>query len=114
MPVVLIKSAETMAPDAIGPLTAPAKPVSDPPPKIRSLDKGENPDCGVWECTPGKFRRTIPNAEFAHFVKGRCVFHPDGGAPVEIKAGDSVYMPANTHGVWEVFETVRKTWILLP
>jgi uncharacterized cupin superfamily protein len=114
MPLVLIQSAETMAADAIGPLTAPAKPVSDPPPQIRSLDKGENPDCGVWECTPGKFRRTIPNAEFAHFVKGRCVFHPDDGAPVEIKAGDSVYMPANTHGVWEVFETVRKTWILLP
>ena len=32
----------------------------------------------------------------------------------QIAAGDAVYMPANTTGVWEVFETVRKTWILLP
>jgi uncharacterized protein len=114
MPVILLKAVAAMPPDAIGPATAPAKPVSEPPPVIRSLDKGENPDCGVWECTPGKFRRTIPNAEFAHFVAGRCVFHPDQGEPVEIRAGDAVYMPANTHGVWEVFETVRKTWILLP
>ena len=33
---------------------------------------------------------------------------------LEIHAGDAVYMPANTTGVWDVIETVRKTWILLP
>jgi hypothetical protein len=47
MPVILLKAVAAMPPDAIGSATAPAKPVSEPPPVIRSLDKGENPDCGV-------------------------------------------------------------------
>jgi hypothetical protein len=81
---------------------------------ISPSEKGEEPDFGIWECTPGKWRRQIRKAEFAHFIAGRCTFRADGGEIVEISAGDAVYFPANSMGVWEIHETVRKTYILLP
>ena len=37
---------------------------------------------GVWESSPGVFRRHLKNREFSHIVSGWCVFTPDGGDPV--------------------------------
>ena len=68
----------------------------------------------AYESSPGKFRRQIKNAEFCHFIAGRCVFHADSGERLDIRAGDAVFFPANTTGTWEVIETARKTYILLP
>lgn len=75
--------------------------------------KVKGPSMGVWECSPGKWRRQVKSAEFAHFVKGRAIFHADTGETVEIEAGDAVYFPANSGGIWEVLATVRKNFILL-
>ena len=38
----------------------------------------------------------------------------DNGQVIEIKAGDALYFPAESLGIWEIHETVRKTYILLP
>lgn len=46
-------------------------------------------------------------------MAGRCTFTPDGGEPIEIRAGDALMMPANTLGIWDIQETVRKTYVLI-
>lgn len=94
-----------------------AEPLGEPVARLRGMsptEKDKEPDFGIWECSPGKWKRQIRKAEFAHFVAGRCTFHADSGQVIEIKAGDALYFPAESLGVWEIHETVRKTYILLP
>lgn len=67
---------------------------------------------GVWESSPGKFRRNVASSEFSHIVSGWCTFTPDGDAPVELRAGDAVFFPANTRGTWDIREHVRKTYVI--
>lgn len=77
-------------------------------------DKAGAPDVGIWECSPGRWRRQVKSAEFCHFIAGHCTFIADDGQRLEIKAGDALYFPANSLGIWEVHETVRKTYVILP
>lgn len=76
-------------------------------------ERDDGVEAGVWECTPGRWRRQIIQQEFCHFVQGRCTFTPDGGEPLFIQAGDALMFPANTTGIWDVQETVRKTYVLI-
>ncbi len=69
---------------------------------------------GIWECTPGRWRRQVLSREFSHFVAGHCFFIPDEGEPIELRAGDAVLFPANCHGEWDVLETVRKSFLIIP
>jgi uncharacterized protein len=68
---------------------------------------------GIWECSPGRWQRTIMQEEFAHFIKGSATFIPSKGDPIEIKAGDSIWFPANSSGVWEIKEDVRKVYVVI-
>ena len=111
--VTLIKDAAGLAGEALESHGAVVVPIGTPVAQLRSSALREGPECGVWECTPGRWRRQVKSAEFCHFVAGRCTFTPDGGAVLHIAAGDSVYFPANTAGVWDVIETVRKTYVLI-
>lgn len=67
---------------------------------------------GVWECTPGSFRRQVAQAEYSYFISGQGSFTADGGEKIEFRAGDSIYFPANTQGEWEIFQTVRKAYVI--
>jgi len=67
---------------------------------------------GVWECSPGRWRRQIVQAEFCHFVEGSATFTPDAGEPIEIVAGDVVHFPENSLGVWDIHETCRKIFMV--
>lgn len=67
---------------------------------------------GIWESSPGQFKRHIANREFSHIVKGWCVFTPEGGEPIELHAGDAVLFPANCEGVWDIKENFRKTYCI--
>lgn len=78
-----------------------------------SITRDDGVEAGVWECTPGRWRRQIVQQEFCHFIQGRCTFTPDGGEPLHIQAGDAVMFPANTTGIWDVKETVRKSYVLI-
>jgi uncharacterized cupin superfamily protein len=94
-----------------------AEPLGEPVAQLRGTsptEKGKEPDFGIWECSPGKWNRQIRKAEFAHFISGRATFHASSGQVIEINAGDALYFPAESLGVWEIHETVRKTYILLP
>nr|WP_320502928.1 cupin domain-containing protein [Dongia rigui]MDY0874458.1 cupin domain-containing protein [Dongia rigui] len=94
-----------------------AEPLGEPVAQLRGVsptEKGKEPDFGIWECSPGKWNRQIRKAEFAHFISGRATFRASSGQVIEINAGDALYFPADSLGVWEIHETVRKTYILLP
>ncbi len=78
-----------------------------------SVERSDGVETGVWECTPGRWRRQIVQQEFCHIISGRCTFTPDGGEPMEIRGGDALMMPANTTGIWDIQETVRKTYVLI-
>jgi uncharacterized protein len=90
------------------------KTIGEPKCQLRGIILQENEDGsqgGIWECTPGKFIREVVQAEYVTFLSGRCIFHPDNGDPVEIKAGDVLFFPENSTGTWEIIETVRKAYL---
>jgi uncharacterized cupin superfamily protein len=91
--------------------------LSDPAPTLRGIEKIVPgipvTDTGVWECTPGKFSRSIAGAEIMHFLAGECEFTPTDGETIRISAGDTVFFPANTFGVWNVRSTVRKLYVII-
>lgn len=89
-------------------------PLGEPVAETRSLSLSgaASSRSGVWECSPGVWRRQILQAEFCTFVEGRAMFEPDEGEPITIQAGDSIYFPANTAGVWRVETTARKTFVV--
>lgn len=69
---------------------------------------------GIWECSPGRWQRTIMEEEFAHFILGSARFIPeDGGDPIDLRAGDSIWFPANSRGIWEISEDVRKVYVII-
>lgn len=112
--ITMIKAPHKLAATDIDDKGPAGLPIGEPVVKLRSKPYNTAPRTGVWEATPGKFRRQVKEAEFAHFIAGRCKFHHDGGETLEIEAGDAVFFPANTNGVWEIIETARKTYFIVP
>ena len=91
-------------------------PLSEPACRLRGVKMsppGQRPEVGIWECSPGRYRRQIRSAETMHVTGGEAVFTPDGGAPVTLRPGDVCFFPADTMGVWEILATLRKVYILL-
>ncbi len=78
-----------------------------------SVERNDGVETGIWECTPGRWRRQIVAQEFCHFIQGRCTFTPDDGETLQIEAGDALMLPANSTGIWDIQETVRKTYVLI-
>ena len=50
----------------------------------RLLHKGpdNSPETGIWVCTPGTWRISVPRDEFCHFVAGRVIYRRDGSDEV--------------------------------
>ncbi|WPP01749.1 cupin domain-containing protein [Pseudomonas sp. HR96] len=99
----------------LDPPTSVGVPLGEPIAQVAttSVSHGDRVEAGVWECTPGRWRRQIVQQEFCHFVQGRCTFTPDDGETLHIQAGDALMFPANTTGIWDVQETVRKSYVLI-
>lgn len=100
--------------DQLGPVKIP---LSSPASLLigrKYLDEAPGIDSmGIWECSPGRWQRTIMEEEFAHFIKGSARFIPPEGDPIDIRAGDTVWFPANSKGVWEITEDVRKVYVVI-
>jgi uncharacterized cupin superfamily protein len=92
-------------------------PLGDVVSRLSSLrlaeDREASREIGIWECTPGRWPRQQMAAEFTVFLSGHCRFEPENGAEVEIKPGDVLYFPANTKGIWDITETVRKVYMIM-
>ena len=67
---------------------------------------------GIWECTPGQFQREMDAAELMYIISGSLTFTGDNGDSIDMNPGDTVFMPPNSKGIWDVKETVRKVYIL--
>ena len=80
--------------------------------KLAQGDAHTGPDIGLWECSPGRYRRQILSAESMHILAGEAVFTPDGGAPMTLRAGDVVLFPQGTLGEWEIRSTLRKMYVV--
>lgn len=68
---------------------------------------------GIWECTPGIWRRQVTQGEYSYFISGEGCFTPDDGPAIEFRAGDAIYFAPATQGIWEIRQTVRKAYLIL-
>jgi uncharacterized cupin superfamily protein len=48
-----------------------------------------------------------------HILTGSGSFTPTDGERTEFKAGDTLFFPAHTTGVWELTETLRKMYVVM-
>ena len=96
-----------------GPVGAP---LSEPACQLRgakmTLPLPGAPDAGVWECTPGRYRRQIRSAELMHILAGDATFTPDSGEPITLGAGDLYFFEAETLGTWEIRSALRKVYLV--
>lgn len=96
-----------------------AVPLSTPACALRGLEvrMGGRPgsDMGLWECAPGRFQRQVASGEVMHILAGAGCFVPEAAdaAPVEFRAGDTLFFPPDTRGAWEIRETVRKLYVMV-
>lgn len=82
--------------------------------KTTSTTTAENINIGIWECSPGTFKRQVMEKEFSHFIYGKGTFTTEDGEVLEFSGGDAIYFPANTHGTWDITEPLRKSFIIIP
>ena len=73
---------------------------------------GNRPEIGIWVCTPGRWRLSIPRDEFCHFVSGKAIYRSDDGEIIEVEAGTAVMFPAGWTGECTVVETMRNIYML--
>ncbi|MDM3887941.1 cupin domain-containing protein [Pseudomonas sp. BCRC 81390] len=112
MSITQFKNTDTAVLDNSSPVSVPlGAPVAVT--SVTCVTRSDGVEIGIWECSPGRWRRQIVQQEFCHFIKGRCTFTPDDGEPLHIEAGDALMLPANSTGTWDIQETVRKTYVLI-
>lgn len=73
---------------------------------------GNRPEAGIWVCTPGQWRLTIPRDEICHFTAGRATYRRDTGERVEVGPGTVVLFPAGWAGTCAVHDTLRNSYML--
>lgn len=69
--------------------------------------------CGMWHCTPGKWRIAYDEWEYCRVVEGLSVVTEDGGAARILRAGDAAVIRPGFRGTWEVIETTLKDYVVL-
>ncbi|WP_175717030.1 cupin domain-containing protein [Burkholderia anthina] len=72
----------------------------------------EQIDTGVFDCTPGIYRRGVAQAEVMHFVAGSGSFTEDGKDTIHFRAGDTLFFEADTKGTWQIDEAIRKIYVI--
>ena len=82
----------------------------------RLLHKGpdNSPETGVWVCTPGTWRFSVPRNEFCHFVERRVIYRRDGSDEViDAKADTCVLLPVGWEGTAKITETLHNIYMLV-
>jgi len=115
MPITILRQAAQLDSLEIdGPV---ARPLSTPTCITKSLavdleGAGANRS-GIWEVSVGRFERQLANAEVMHILSGECTFTPVEGEALAIRAGDTLFFPADTNGVWDVKAPIRKVYVVM-
>ena len=80
---------------------------------VTSVERSDGVETGIWECTPGRWRLSIPRDELCHFLEGDATYRHDNGEVIEIRPHTLVLFPAGWTGECEVRETLRNTYMLV-
>ena len=67
-------------------------------------------DWPLWEKEASDFPWEYFEAETSYILAGRAIVTPEGGAPVEIKAGYLVTFPSELICRWHIVEPMRKRY----
>jgi uncharacterized cupin superfamily protein len=71
-------------------------------------------ELGIWQVTPGSFRGSKEGVyEQMHFVAGSGRITAADGHVTEIGPGVVMFCPDGWSGLWEVTETIRKTYAIV-
>ena len=70
------------------------------------------PECGLWQVSPGTWPLEIPRDECCHFVSGRATYRHESGEVIEIVPGTLVLFKAGWKGICTVHETLRNVYML--
>ena len=69
-------------------------------------------ESGVWVCTPGAWRLSLPGDELCHFVAGSATYTSDDGEVIEVGPGTVVHFKKGWTGQCQVHETLRNVYML--
>lgn len=69
-------------------------------------------ESGLWVCTPGSWRLSIPGDELCYFLSGRATYTEHNGDTIDVTPGTVVHFPSGWMGRCDVRETLRNTYML--
>lgn len=69
-------------------------------------------ESGLWVCTPGSWRLSIPGDELCYFLSGRATYTEHNGDTIDVTPGTAVHFPSGWAGRCDVHETMRNTYML--
>jgi uncharacterized cupin superfamily protein len=70
-------------------------------------------EAGLWVCTPGAWRLSLPGDELCYFLGGRATYTEHNGETIEIGPGTVVHFPSGWTGRCDVEATLRNTYMLV-
>ena len=70
-------------------------------------------ESGLWVCTPGSWRLSLPGDELCYFLSGRATYTEHNGETVDVAAGSVVHFPSGWTGRCDVQERLRNTYMLV-
>ncbi len=71
-------------------------------------------EAGIWICTPGRWRLSIPKEEICHFVAGRAVYRDSRGEELVVVPGTVAHFRPGYSGECTVEETIRVVTMAAP
>jgi len=113
MAIKKIPAVNTMPSTALEPWGEVPEPIDSKPSRLAGaeISNDDGSEVGVWESTPGRWRRQIKAMEMCYFLEGECSYTDEEGVVTEIRAGDLLYFPANSLGIWDIKTPCRKVFI---
>jgi uncharacterized cupin superfamily protein len=70
-------------------------------------------ESGLWVCTPGSWRLSLPGDELCYFLAGRATYTEHNGETIDVSAGSVVHFPSGWTGRCDVQERLRDTYMLV-
>lgn len=70
-------------------------------------------ESGLWVCTPGSWRLSLPGDELCYFLAGRATYTEHNGETIDVAAGSVVHFPSGWTGRCDVQEQLRNTYMLV-
>ena len=95
-----------------GPIPTMLEGVSHTSGKLLHKGPAGRSECGIWRCTPGRWRCHVTRDEYCHFLDGRSTYMHDSGEVIEIAPDTVAFFPQDWQGVCTVHETVTKVYMI--